>query len=329
MQPLDEFRAMAERVRNWGRWGGADERGTLNLLDAGTARAAAAAVRTGRVFPLGATFGSSGPQSLSPVRTNPIHLMTVDGGDASSLAGFDGPTGLGRAADYIATRFRDDLFRFNDDYVMMPLQASTQWDSLAHAYYEDTLYNGFPASTVTSQGARHCGIDKVGDAGIVARGVLADVAGARTAVGRGGSLDPITADELDAVLEQQGVELHGGDILVVRTGWWTAFTAEGTPAVDVGGVDWRVAEWLHDAGIVAIAADHPTVEDVRIHVPGAYLPFHLLCLRDMGLMLGEFWVLDELAADCASDGVWEFQLIASPLAVAGGVGSPVNPLAIK
>ena len=59
------------------------------------------------------------------------------------------------------------------------------------------------------------------------------------------------------------------------------------------------------------------------------LAFHMLCLRDMGMMLGEIWNLDGLAADCAADGVYEFQLIASPLQVTGGVGSPINPVALK
>ena len=53
------------------------------------------------------------------------------------------------------------------------------------------------------------------------------------------------------------------------------------------------------------------------------------CLRDMGLMLGEYWDLTALAADCAADGVYEFQLVAPPLRVTGAVGSPINPIAIK
>jgi hypothetical protein len=43
--------------------------------------------------------------------------------------------------------------RFNDDMIIMPLQAATQWDALSHVYYEDRLYNGFPADSVTSLGA--------------------------------------------------------------------------------------------------------------------------------------------------------------------------------
>ncbi len=56
---------------------------------------------------------------------------------------------------------------------------------------------------------------------------------------------------------------------------------------------------------------------------------HMLCLRDMGLMLGEYWDLGPLAADCAADGIYEFQLVAPPLKVVGAVGAPVSPIAIK
>ena len=53
------------------------------------------------------------------------------------------------------------------------------------------------------------------------------------------------------------------------------------------------------------------------------------CLVDLGLPLGEFWVLDELAADCAEDGRFDFMLVAPPLHIPHAVGSPINPIAIK
>jgi hypothetical protein len=59
------------------------------------------------------------------------------------------------------------------------------------------------------------------------------------------------------------------------------------------------------------------------------LPLHCVLIRDFGMMLGEILDLEDLAADCASDGVWEFFLAAPPLRVVGGVGSPVSPLAMK
>ena len=56
---------------------------------------------------------------------------------------------------------------------------------------------------------------------------------------------------------------------------------------------------------------------------------HLICLRDMGLTLGEMFDLEALAEDCATDGAWTFLFTAPPLPVTGGVGSPINPLAVK
>ena len=52
-------------------------------------------------------------------------------------------------------------------------------------------------------------------------------------------------------------------------------------------------------------------------------------LRDMGMMLGEIWDMEALGEDCAKDGVYVFLLVAQQLRVTGGVGSPVNPIAIK
>ena len=49
----------------------------------------------------------------------------------------------------------------------------------------------------------------------------------------------------------------------------------------------------------------------------------------LGLLIGEMWALEELAADCAADGIHEFLLTAAPLPITGAVGSPVNPIAVK
>ncbi len=85
MASLSDFRRVADDVRNWGRWGDADELGTLNLITAEKVREAASLVKHGKVFPLGVDFGSSGPQGAFHYRQNPVHVMTIDGGDASTL----------------------------------------------------------------------------------------------------------------------------------------------------------------------------------------------------------------------------------------------------
>ncbi len=44
--------ALARELSNWGRWGDADEAGTLNLITPEKRRRAAASVRTGTVISL-------------------------------------------------------------------------------------------------------------------------------------------------------------------------------------------------------------------------------------------------------------------------------------
>jgi len=328
---ISDFRRMADDVRNWGRWGDADELGTLNFITAKMVAESAALARHGKVFALGTDFGSAGPQGAFQFRQNPVHVMTVDGGDANTLAQY-GPQWLRNSvAHQMSAFFTDNPFRFNDDMIVMPLQAAAQWDALSHVYYEDKLYNGFPADSVTSFGAFYCGIDKVDSKGIVARGVLLDAVRYRGADLYCAPGRPITPAELDDIAAAQGVRIRRGDIVVVHTGWWTRFQHSGDGSEPGSGLHWTCAAWLHDHEVAAVAADNLMVEDPDPEhgVAGTFLPMHMLCLRDMGLMLGEYWDLTALSADCAADGVYEFQLIAPPLSVVGAVGSPVNPIAIK
>ena len=58
-------------------------------------------------------------------------------------------------------------------------------------------------------------------------------------------------------------------------------------------------------------------------------PFHACAIPNMGLTLGEIFYLEDLAKDCAGDGRYAFLLVAPPLPVTGGVGTPINPYALK
>jgi len=325
---LSEFYRVAGEVRNWGRWGDADELGTLNLIDDDKVRQAAGLVRKGKVFSLGMEFGSTSPQGAFEFRQRPVHLMTVDGGDEKHYAEFGAKWSENASAQQISDFFGASPFRFNDDVIIMPLQAATQWDALSHAYYDGQLYNGFPASSVTSAGAFRCGIDKVDGKGVTSRGVLIDMARHRGVdfIAPG---NDITPEELDEALAGQGVTVERGDVVMVRTGWIAKFRETGNSMEPSSGLSWRCAQWLHEHEVAAVAADNIMVESLESGVEGMFLPLHLLTLREMGMMLGEFWYLDELAADCAADGTYDFHIIAPPLRVTGAVGSPVNPIALK
>jgi kynurenine formamidase len=305
---MDRLREIAARVSNWGRWGADDERGTVNFITEAKVREAAALVRRGKVFSLGLLFGADGPQIGQGGRVNPQHFMTATAGVV----------------------YPDSPFRFADDVVVMPLQCATQWDSLAHIHYDGQLYNGHPDSSITMAGATKNSIVTQA-AGIVSRGVLLDLARA-AGVERLAPGHAISPAELEAAEALQGVQVTSGDVLLLRTGHISVFRDAGDRVGymrTMPGLGVACAEWLHGRQVAAVASDTNAVEVIPFEEQGTPLPFHMLAIRDMGLTLGEMFDLDELAADCAADGVWEFFFSAPPLKVSGGVGSPLNPLAIK
>jgi kynurenine formamidase len=322
---ISDFRTMAAQVRNWNRWGADDQLGTLNHITEKKVREAAGLVRRGAIFPLGLNFESNGPQPPGAFRRNPLHLMFVDGGDASTfmehVAGSPDP-----AARNLTALYDSGPVRVNDDYVIMPLQCATQWDALSHVYCDDMMYNGVPASAVTSFGATRLGIEQMDKRGVISRGVLLDVPRARgeDRLADGSVIEP---EELEEVAARQGVSVGSGDVVLIRTGAVEAFLDGGR--VGTAGLSWRCAAWLHERDVAAVAADNVAVESLKFGDGHIALPMHLLCLREMGMMLGELWNMAALAADCTSDGIYEFQLCAPPLRVTGGVGSPLNPLAVK
>src|ERR1700721_2717482 len=75
---------------------------------------------------------------------------------------------------------------------------------------------------MTGRGGMRLGIDNLARRGIAGRGVLADVARHYDRVDK--SIDftqakSIPLDDVQATLEEEGVELQAGDILLIRIGW--------------------------------------------------------------------------------------------------------------
>jgi kynurenine formamidase len=303
------FHDLAARVSNRGRWGVEDEIGTLNLITPEATLRGVRCVKVGKSFSLAIPLSQDGPQTgRIPGRINPLHTMT----------GINTPFTGDRA-----------MVCLSDDVVAMGLQAATHWDALAHASYEGRLYNGHPAASVTAEvGATKCGIDKVKT--IVTRGILLDVARAKGVV----RLEPgyaIQPTDLDAALGLARVDVEPGDILLVRTGQMEFLHAGDKEAyrIPAPGLGAACVPWFRDRDVAAVATDTMPFEVWPGEDEAALLPVHLLDLVEVGMTQGQNWHLDELAADCAQDGVYEFLLHATPEPFVGAVGSPVNPVATK
>lgn len=306
---MENFKVIGGRLSNWGRWGADDQRGTLNFITPERIVQAARLVRTGKTFELSIPVGADGPQTGLGGRVNPLHFMTVMPTDDLHLSG-----GI----------------NISDDFISMPLQGATQWDSLAHVGYDDLFYNNVPVGSVMALGgASRNAIDNALP-GIVGRGVLVDIARFRGVewLQAGEAIEP---DELDAALAAQGVSVGSGDVLALRTGWRRKAIVDGWENWMAGnpGLGLACATWLHDKEVGAVVSDNWCIEVQPSAEGTGILPLHCVLIRDLGMMLGEILDLEDLAADCAADGVWEFFLSAAPLRVVGGVGSPVSPLALK
>jgi hypothetical protein len=89
------------------------------------------------------------------------------------------------------------------------------------------------------------------------------------------------------------------------------------------------AQWFRDHDVAAVATDNLTFEAWPCLPDGAMLPVHVLHLVYMGMTQGQNFMLEELAADCADDGVYEFLFDGSPQPFRDAVGSPVNPVVVK
>ncbi|HZA00198.1 MAG TPA: cyclase family protein [Acidimicrobiales bacterium] len=307
----DHVHELARKVTNWGRWGDDDEVGTINLITQDVVRRAAGCVRTGRTFSLA------------------LPLSEAEGVQTGAIPGRLNPT---RTMVAINTPLTGDPTDFctSDDLVVMGLQAGTHWDGLGHVSYAGRMYNGFPVDSIGVSGAARCGIHRIRT--LVSRGVLLDVARAR-GVDRLEGGYAITAGDLDAAAELARVDVQPGDVVLVRTGQVQLLRPPRPDrrayAAPAPGLSLGTVAWLRDHDVAAVATDNLTLEVFPGEDPAALLPVHLLHIVEMGLTQGQNWQLEDLAADCAEDGVYEFLLDASPQPFTNAVGSPVNPVVVK
>ncbi|HKT58172.1 MAG TPA: ATP-binding cassette domain-containing protein [Microbacterium sp.] len=296
----------------WGTWGPDDEVGAFNDVGPTEVLGAVATVTEGAVFAVGWDLQQPSPALFG--REQLVHNV------------------------------RDDGFGMDDSYDRFFPQASSQWDSLAHfSHPVHHYYGGRTSDQLKGAGAKN-GIDNLARRGIVGRFVLADIDRWRTQQGRpidhaGGEV--IGLGDLIACLDAQGVTLTKGDILLVRFGWIAWYEAQpievktrlAAPdaawSLKAAGLEPApaVAEWLWDAGVVAVAADSPSFEAFPFDPLGESLHAQLLAL--LGIPIGEMWALDALAAHCSQDGRYAGLLASAPLNLAGGIGSTANAVAIK
>jgi kynurenine formamidase len=330
----------------WGDFGADDQLGRLNLITPQKVLQGIAEVKDGRSFCLSLPLDYPGGNKLNPRRHPPELRPTVRGGKPN----FNYPVS------------RDDP-RFTDvvcdDVVLLTLQYSTQWDTLAHVGQmfdadgdgtpEMVFYNGYragehiigPMDWATGReekahtGARALGVENMAVKAIQGRAVMIDL---EAHYGRERKL--VGYEDLMHILDQDKVEVEGGDMVCLRTGFAQMILEmqrepdekklHGACAV-LDGRDERLLNWITKSGLTSLIADNYAVEASPARPCEedhcAALPLHAHCLFKLGVNLGELWYLSELADYLRARGRNRFLLTAPPLRLPGAVGSPATPVA--
>jgi kynurenine formamidase len=288
---------------NWGRWGDADERGTLNLVTPEAVLAATQVCRTGKVYSLALPIQREGVP-IFDYRGAPQRLSLTSNTDNDRYEPFGAPEGLGS----------------NEDVLVLASHSITHMDALSHVFAEGKMYNDFGAEEyTTAKGAQH--LDVAQTASFAGRGVLLDLPRHQGV----DWLEPgqvIDCAQLEACRDAQGVELRSGDMLLVRTGWLDFF-ATGDSGYPQPGLGKDAVSFVDDHDVAVVGADNAAIECIPFD-DNEFLGVHIELLVKRGVTLLEHLFLSELAAD----GCHEFLLAVGGLKVTGAAGSPINPIAI-
>jgi kynurenine formamidase len=293
-----DFDKIIDSISNWGRWGGDDQLGALNLITPQKRKSAALLVDSGISL------------SLS-------HDVVKEA--AASSPAFE--------HRMVSTGFQADADSSADIYtVQYHGFTQTHLDALCHLFYKGQMYNGISQREVSEKGAGKLSVLLM-KTGLFTRGVLMDIPrllGIDYMPGR----RAIQPQDLDAWEKKSGVSVGPGDAIFIRTGRWARRAAQGDWDFesDSAGLDVACLAWLRNRDVAVLASDL-AADVMPSGIDGIKLPIHWGTIFAMGVPILDNCDLDPLSAEAARLNRWDFLLTAAPLAVAGGTGSPINPIA--
>lgn len=300
MTKEDVDKLMTE-LSNWGRWGKDDQLGTLNLITPAKRKEAAGMVKEGVAISLAHDI----LKDKAPDNYNPFNVTVAP-----------------RPKNFNGTGFGLDTYSVNYHGY-----AHTHMDALWHATYEGKMYNGYSADTVTDEGGSKDSI-LVAKNGIFTRGVLMDIPKLKN-VEYLEPGTPIYPEDLDAWEKEAKVKVSSGDVIFIRTGRWARRAKMGpwNVARTAAGLHASCAQWLKSRDVAVLASD--VAQDVSpSQVQGIGLPIHQIVLVALGLYIFDNCDLEQISLEAAKRKRWAFLVTAAPLAVPGGSGSPINPIAM-
>lgn len=307
---IEQVNKWESELSNWGKWGAADERGSLNFVTPQKSLEAARLVRDGVVVSL-ARFASLEKAVDNFNFGETKHWMT----------NVDPATGAVRGAlDGITYGIHDGT--------------NSHLDALCHyALPRDgkpTIFNNHPQN-LDIKGCKQGSIDRMGP-GIVTRAILVDLP-----LMRGVEYlepgTPILVADLEEWEKFANVRIGRGDAVFVRTGRWVRRETLGpwNAAREAAGLHASTMPWLKQREIALLGSD--AVNDVQPSgVTGqgeaASRPVHTLAIAVLGVPLVDNGYFDDAAREAQSRRRWEFLTTVQFTGLQGGTATNFNALGI-
>jgi kynurenine formamidase len=247
-----------------------------------------------------------------------------------------GPDG----ADFLVARPYGTL-AYTESTITIEDHGATHLDPLVHVWWGDCTYNGYYAPDIIS---RFKGVIKGSTNAYIpksfTRGVLIDVAKylGKDYVDKIDGGYVLTPELIDKIAEAQNVKITPGTAILIRTGWVKKWTGAEKPwALTDGevGISCGIEKWLQEKKVSMIGTDNvaceaiPSSKECNDFYKVAFLPMHIGVLSMLGVPMMELMDLEELSADCANDGVYEFAFSFAPLRYHNASGGLASPIAIK
>ena len=286
-------------------WGPDDQKGAANRITPEKVIQASKLIREGKVYQLGRLY-----EQGMPLPGSRHFSLTIPGLPTYPPSG-------------------DNQIVGNDELVSGEIgQVGTQFDGLGHVGVhmgnEDVFYNGFKLSEFgSSYGLKKLGVENAGV--FFTRGLLLDVARMK-GVERLDTGYVITSQDLKQTLEDAGLKIQAGDVVLIHTGHGKLWMKDNqTYGKGEPGIGMEAARWLTSQKVVLLGADNWSIEVVPSEDKNRPYPVHQWDLVRHGIYHLENLDLEELALDQ----VYEFAFVYTPLRLKGATGSPGNPIAVR
>ncbi|WP_417484900.1 cyclase family protein [Maricaulis salignorans] len=292
-------------------WGPDDQLGALNLMTERSRASILSRITGGTVYDLSVEYfiGMPGWHAAGDPRYQ-IWMTHTPRGTVN-----DDPLQVGEAANGHVS--------YTGSAVSMYTHTGTHIDALNHFGLDGEIYNHFSADEhLGDTGWQVTGAETIPP--IVARGVMIDVAAFK-----GVDMLPagyrVTRADLEGALARQGVALHTGDVVLIRTGRMALYAHANRYMDNPPGLGLEAARFLaEESGAMIVGADNLSFEAFPSEIDGNYVPVHTYLLAQMGVPIMELVNLEGLAEARR----YEFAFIGASLKLRGADAAPLRPIAL-